>query len=139
MNPGPNSVRPTPVLRPAAGENTQNLLEQSLAELEAHLATLGVCLRERNAEGLERSASELHAALSRSIGLFARAAQVGQLPGELRRRLIHTSSMVASQRESLARATAALDRAIDVLIPQAGPKGYSAQGKSSRGLGGSIF
>jgi hypothetical protein len=35
---------------------------------------------------------------------------------------------VAAQRESLARATAALDRAIDVLLPRDGSVVYSAYG-----------
>jgi hypothetical protein len=40
---------------------------------------------------------------------------------------------VAAQRESLARATAALDRAIDVLLPPAAPRlAYSARGLAER-------
>jgi hypothetical protein len=47
---------------------------------------------------------------------------------------------VAAQRESLARATAALDRAIDVLMPGEPSGLYGASGKSERksGLGGAI-
>ena len=40
------------------------------------------------------------------------------MPPALRRRLASASGQVAAQRESLARATAALDRAIDVLLPR---------------------
>jgi hypothetical protein len=40
------------------------------------------------------------------------------VPPPLRERLKLASGLVASQRESLARATAALDRAIDVLMPR---------------------
>jgi len=39
------------------------------------------------------------------------------VPPALRQRLALAGSQVAAQRESLARATAALDRAIDVLMP----------------------
>ena len=39
---------------------------------------------------------------------------------------------VAAQRESLARATAALDRAIDVLLPREAPVLYGAQGGAER-------
>jgi hypothetical protein len=46
---------------------------------------------------------------------------------------------VAAQRESFARATAALDRAIDVLLPREAPSLYGAYGSNQRGtLGGSI-
>jgi len=57
----------------------------------------------------------------------------------LRRRLASASGQVAAQRESLARATAALDRAIDVLLPRDVPALYNAIGGSDRGLrGGSL-
>jgi len=47
------------------------------------------------------------------------------------------SGLVASQREALARATAALDRAIDVLMPRdTAPSVYSAIGNADRGRGG---
>jgi hypothetical protein len=46
----------------------------------------------------------------------------------LRRRLALASAQVASQRDALARATAALDRAIDVLMPGHGAALYSASG-----------
>ena len=39
----------------------------------------------------------------------------------LRQRLALAGGQVAAQREALARATASLDRAIDVLIPRPGP------------------
>ena len=41
---------------------------------------------------------------------------------------------MAAQRESLARATAALDRAIDVLLPRDGALLYSAYGSADRGV-----
>ena len=51
------------------------------------------------------------------MGHFTRAAREGGVPSTLRRRLALASAQVAAQREALARATAALDRAIDVLLP----------------------
>ena len=47
---------------------------------------------------------------------------------ELRRRLALAGAQVAAQRDALARATAALDRAIDVLMPSPGTALYSAGG-----------
>jgi hypothetical protein len=61
------------------------------------------------------------------------------LPPALRHRLASASGQVAAQRESLARATAALDRAIDVLIPRDGAALYSTHGGADRGArGGSV-
>lgn len=51
----------------------------------------------------------------------------------LRDRLMRASGLVASQRESLARATAALDRAIDVLMPRSAPASVYGAGNNDRG------
>ncbi|MED5619873.1 hypothetical protein [Ideonella sp. BN130291] len=115
-------------------------LENSLAAVEQRLAALGEALRERNAEAIELHATELHRALADAVNRFAQAARTGGVPPVLRRRLANASGQVAAQRESLARATAALDRAIDVLMP-APPAGgvYSPQGGTERAsLGGVI-
>lgn len=46
---------------------------------------------------------------------------------------MRASGLVASQRESLARATAALDRAIDVLMPRSAPASVYGAGNNDRG------
>ena len=53
------------------------------------------------------------------------------VPAPLRHRLAVASAQVAAQRQSLARATAALDRAIDVLIPANTPT-YGSAGTGAR-------
>ena len=112
---------------------TDHELETSLGAVERHLALLGEALRERHATEIERHASELHRALAAAVQRFAAAARQGGVPSELRRRLALTSGQVAAQRESLARATAALDRAIDVLLPAgSGPALYGAAGGAER-------
>ena len=59
------------------------------------------------------------------------------MPPLLRSRLARAGGQVAAQREALARATASLDRAIDVLIPRAPAANlYSAGGGADRGLQG---
>jgi hypothetical protein len=59
------------------------------------------------------------------------------VPAPLRHRLALAGGQVAAQREALARATASLDRAIDVLIPRHAPKSfYSAAGANERHGGG---
>ena len=68
--------------------------------------------------GIDLHAAELHRALASAVTQFSDAAKSGPLPPALRHRLASASGQVAAQRESLARATAALDRAIDVLLPR---------------------
>ena len=69
-----------------------------------------------------------------AVSQFSDAAKSGPLPPALRHRLASASGQVAAQRESLARATAALDRAIDVLLPRDSLPLYSALGSAERGM-----
>lgn len=111
-------------------------LEDTLAAVELRLAALGEALRARDVPGIDLHSSELHRALARAVDHFSRAARSGSITPVLRRRLASASGQVAAQRESLARATAALDRAIEVLMPRETPALYSAAGGSERGLRG---
>ena len=114
-------------------------LEDTLAAVETRLAALGEALRARDVAAIDSHATELHRALARAVDHFTRAARSGAVPPVLRRRLASASGQVAAQRESLARATAALDRAIEVLMPREAPGLYSSIGAAERGLrGGSI-
>ena len=120
---------------PPAGSD----LEATLAAVEARLTALGVALIEGNSSDIDTQASELHRALARAVDHFSQAARHGALPPPLRQRLMRASSQVAAQRESFARATAALDRAIDVLLPREASGVYSALGASERAArGGSL-
>jgi hypothetical protein len=114
-------------------------LEASLVEVESSLLALGQALRERNAAAIERDASSLQNALTCAVDHFSRAARSGPIPSALRHRLASASGQVAAQRESLARATAALDRAIEVLIPSTTPSLYSAQGAPHRVIRSSML
>jgi hypothetical protein len=131
-------MTPPATIRSAALPDSD--LEISLGAVEQHLSALGMALCVRDTLGIERHASELHRALAAAVERFAQAARHGSLPPVLRERLASTSGLVAAQRESLARATAALDRAIDVLMPAHGSGLYSHAGGSARGaaLGGSV-
>lgn len=124
---------PTPPLSPE--------LETTLAAVETQLAALGDALRTRDANAIDQHATELHRALARAVDQFSHAARKGPVNPTLRQRLMQASGQVAAQRESLARATAALDRAIDVLMPRDNRGGiYSAMGTADRGglRGGAI-
>ncbi len=109
-------------------------LEVRLAAVETRLVALGNALRARDSAGIDLHAAELHRALASAVSQFSDAAKSGPLPPALRSRLATASGEVAAQRESLARATAALDRAIDVLLPRDGLPLYSAIGSADRGV-----
>ena len=109
-------------------------LEARLSEVETRLVALGNALRSRDPAGIDLHAAELHRALASAVTKFSDAAKSGPLPPSLRHRLASASGQVAAQRESLARATAALDRAIDVLLPGDSVPLYSALGSAERGL-----
>jgi len=108
-------------------------LEVCLDAVEDRLTALGNALRSRDPVGIDLHAVELHRALAVAIAHFSDAARNGPVPHSLRTRLAVASGHVAAQRESLARATAALDRAIDVLLPRDSLSVYSAGG-SDRGI-----
>ena len=109
-------------------------LETRLSAVETRLVALGNALRARDPAGIDLHAAELHRALASAVTQFSDAAKSGPLPAALRHRLVSASGQVAAQRESLARATAALDRAIDVLLPGDSLPLYSALGNADRGL-----
>lgn len=115
-------------------------LELPLLEVENCLNLLGDALLRRDTQAIEQHAARLHQALALAISSFSEAARSGVVPPQLRSRLVQAGGKVAAQRESLARATASLDRAIDALMPTEPTGLYSALGKSERKstLGGSI-
>ena len=113
-------------------------LENMLDAVEQRLAALGAALHARDAAAIEGHAAELHRALARAVAHFSHAAQSGGVPSALRRRLVNASGLVAAQRESLARATAALDRAIDVLLPTSAGTLYTVDGGADRGRRGGV-
>jgi hypothetical protein len=107
-------------------------LETPLAAVETRLAALGAALYRHDAQAIESEANELHRALAAAVEHFSRAARSGGVPPPLRQRLAVASGQVAAQREALARATAALDRAIDVLLPGMNGNVYVAGGSADR-------
>lgn len=111
-------------------------LEQTLAAVESRLVALGDALRARDTAAIETHADELHRALAVAVEAFRHASRGGRVPPALRSRLASASGLVAAQRESLARATAALDRAIDVLLPRDAATLYAAHGGPDRALRG---
>ncbi len=108
-------------------------LERPLQLVEERLQALGQALQRQDSVALDRAAADLHEALATAIDRFGRAARTGGVPAGLRQRLALAGGQVAAQREALARATASLDRAIEVLIPRVGTPGlYTPAGEASR-------
>lgn len=114
-------------------------LEDTLSAVETGLAALAEALRQRDPAAVEGHADALHRALAQAVHHFTTAAQQGPVEPDLRRRLASASGLVAAQRESLARATAALDRAIDVLLPAEAGRVYGANGARERTSWGSAL
>ena len=110
-------------------------LERPLQAVEEALSALSSALHRQDAAGVDLVAAQLHAALAAAVDHFSRAARSGGVPMQLRRRLAMASGQVAAQREALARATASLDRAMDVLLPGATAPAcglYGAHGGADR-------
>ena len=114
-------------------------LEDTVSAVETRLGALGDALRASDPGAIDAEAAELHRALARAVEQFAHAARSGALPPALRLRLVTASGRVAAERESLARATASLDRAIDVLLPRDASTLYSAQGSAERAPRGGVI
>jgi hypothetical protein len=111
-----------------AAEPTAGLdaVERQLAAFRAALAGAG-------ADRLQAETAALQRTLAAAIGPLRRQAQAGALDPALRRRLAAVGAQVVVQRELLARAGAAAERALGVLLPAATPPaGYDAGGHGHR-------
>lgn len=111
-------------------------LEPVVSRLEHCLADMAGAMGRQDAQGIEHCAALLQRTLSQAVTDFQHASRNGGVPPELRRRLILAAGQVAAQREALARATASMDRAIEVLLPGSHHTAvYGAQGVPLRNSG----
>jgi len=106
-------------------------LATTLSLLDEQLTALSTALQGRDAQALQAAADHLVAALE-AAGPVLR--EPGALTPALRRQLAYAVGRVAAHREALARATASVDRAIEVLLPPPAPASgtYSAAGYAER-------
>jgi len=118
-------------MRPQSTPRTSADLEAPVLLVEQHLSELHQALQADDTQALEFAASALHRSLAGAVEHFHAAARSGTLPAPLRDRLAVASARVAAQRQALARATASLDRAIDVLLPESKAM-YAASGLAAR-------
>jgi DNA-binding FrmR family transcriptional regulator len=108
-------------------------LDSPLDAVETQLQALAAALRGQRAEDIEAAAAALQRALATALPPLRRSAHGAALSPALQRRLARARGQVAAQRESLARAGAALGRTIDVLLPRPALRtAYSAAGLSER-------
>jgi len=128
---------PTTVLNPAVDTHA---LDHIVSEVESELDALGRALLARDNAGLERASTALQHKLSAAVELYRQASASGRMPPELRHRLKRASGQVVRHREALTRATVALDRALDVLMPGVqGHTVYTEQARMSGATNGRPF
>ena len=131
VSPAGTELAEPPALRLGAPVASVAPVAAALNLLEAQLSALSHALQGRDAQALQVAADQLVAALD-SAGPVLRAP--GALTPALRRHLAFAVGRVAAHREALARATASVDRAIEVLLPGSQPAAatYSAAGYTER-------
>lgn len=115
----------------AAAPATSIPLATTLNLLDEQLTSLSQTLQGRDAQALQAAADQLVAALESAAPVLR---EPGALTPALRRQLAYAVGRVAAHREALARATASVDRAIEVLLPAPLPAAgtYSAAGYAER-------
>ncbi|MCZ8236239.1 MAG: hypothetical protein ACK520_06245 [Inhella sp.] len=121
------SLTPSSSTAPAAADPLTPLL----TELESALGSVQAALSQRDALALERHAASVQRLMTDALREGRERGRGGDLTPALRQRLAAAGAQVAAQRAALGRATAALDRAIDVLMP---PEPLGLYGQSGRTL-----
>ena len=114
----------------ATSRHPEHTLPPLLSELEAALSLVQQALSQRDVVQLEQQAALVQRLLADALN---EARHPGSpLPPPLRERLARAGAQMAAQRVHLARATAALDRAIDVLMPSELTGLYGQSGRALR-------
>jgi len=132
---------PAPQRAPAAAATpAEAALAAALAPVERGLAELAAALADGDATATEAAAAALRSHLAGAMPAFAQARRRGPLSAALRTRCAAGAAQVSAQREALARASTAVDQALDILIPQAPKAGtYSPYGRTRRSGSGQII
>jgi ABC-type transporter Mla subunit MlaD len=131
-----NALRPSNP--PRSSSATAPALESALTQVETGLGSLQSALQADDPAAVEHAAQDLQRALAQAVDHFRHAARSAGVPAALRQRLAQTSVRITVQREALARATASLDRAIDVLLPGQAPTYGAAAGPQRLAHGGAL-
>jgi len=111
-------------------------LEQALSQVETAIDALTLALQQADGTQVELASLDLRAAMGSAMTHFAQVARRGTMPPALRQRLALASAKLVVQRDAVGRQSAALDQAIDILIPREQPAAtYTPHGNGRGGPG----
>lgn len=113
----------------ALAQPLNEALSQTLDEIEQYLEQINQAMLDNVPVVLEEQSHALHQRLIHAIDLFqAVARQPDPIPRALQERLMKLNAQVIAQRNALHRATSALDRLVNMLLPQEGAPAYAVKG-----------
>jgi 7-cyano-7-deazaguanine synthase in queuosine biosynthesis len=93
-------------------------LNQALSLLEDKLEQLSAPLLSLDHDRIVACSADFQQALVQSVSVFRQLKETPQTPKDLVRRVRRAKGRVQALREALSRMTAAMDRALEVLIPK---------------------
>lgn len=122
--------------RDSASAPAQDPIAPLLAALESALEGVHQALVQQDSQALEQHSQAVQGLMSDALA----QARDGHLSLPLRQRLAQAGAQMAAHRVSLSRASTALDRAIDVLMPAESIGLYGEAGKTlkRRSSGGGV-
>ncbi len=94
-------------------------LEDALSAVEKHLDSVSAALLSADPQALESGSTQLRNAAAQLSQVMVQIQRQGALPAALQKRLEAVGTMLAVQRESLARLAAITDRQAAGLLPPA--------------------
>ena len=106
-------------------------IHRRLEHIEDRLQRLSAALRGTDAVAIEEATLALRQVLGQAMSDLRPAIKGSGISATLRNRILLADAEVAAQREAVARAAAALDRAVNLLMPSQAPA-YDANGSAQR-------
>jgi hypothetical protein len=103
-------------------------IHDAIVDLEHRLAAMQRAVLAGDAPTIEAEAYGLQRALAACAPLLPQARVAGKVPASTRAMALSLRARTAAQRDALARAGAAADRALAILTGQNGPEVYSSTG-----------
>jgi len=112
--------------------NPMEPMSAHLADIEHHLGLLDAAFISGDAHAIEQQSLQLQRSLADSLVAFRQAEHRGtrSLPGELLQRLKLAQARIQAQQVAVHRATASIDRTLNVLFPREENSTYGALGQS---------
>lgn len=120
---------------PLAG---QDPVHDAIVDIESRLTAMQRALLAGDAPTIEAEAWGLQRALAACAPLLPQARAAGKVPASTRAMLASVRARTAAQRDALARASAATDRALAILTGPNGPEVYSSTGTNGARAAGDL-